>query len=107
MAPTTKDRTTEGPAASEDASAVRINRPAPMIAPMPRATRLFAVKVRLRWLSWACASSTVNDFLRVRLIRFLSNLSECCAGGRTMCRKLALPPDHLFHHAQEISAHDL
>ena len=45
MAPTTNDRITEGPAASPDAAAVRTNKPAPMIAPMPRAIKLLAGQV--------------------------------------------------------------
>src|SRR5690348_1726909 len=92
MAPITKDSTTDGPALSAEASAVRMKSPAPMIAPMPSATRLFAVSVRLRWLSFACASRVANDFLRVRLIRFSRILSF---------------PDYLSHHSQKIAAHDL
>ena len=38
---------TEGPARSAMAAAVRTNRPAPMIAPMPRATRAHGPSVRL------------------------------------------------------------
>ena len=41
-------RTTEGPARSAIAAAVRTNRPAPMIAPMPSATSAPGPRVRLR-----------------------------------------------------------
>src|SRR5579862_2823487 len=79
---------TDGPAASPEAAAVRTKRPAPMMAPIPRAMRLLAVRVRLRSLWLACSSSTFSDFLRVRLIRFagdelsdLQNITSCDGRG--------------------------
>src|SRR5579884_2723655 len=68
MAATMKESVTAGPALSAEAAAVRTNRPAPMMAPTPRATRLLAVRVRFRspWL--ARASRTSSDLRRVRSI---------------------------------------
>src|ERR1700682_5142296 len=88
MAATIKDMITDGPAFSAEAAAVRMNRPAPMMAPTPRATRLLAVKVRLRWLSLACARSTASDFLRVRLIG--SSQSIRVQPSRLASRRLTL-----------------
>src|SRR5450755_758484 len=92
MAATTKDRTTEGPADSADAAAVRTKRPAPMMAPTPSATRLRVVRVRFSSLWEAWFSSPAKDFFRLRLI---------------LLPKMLSLPDHLPHDAQEVAAHDL
>src|SRR3954451_11593864 len=55
---------TEGPALLAAAAAVRTNRPAPMMAPMPRPTRSNAPSVRLRpWWPSASARSCVTDLI--------------------------------------------
>ena len=46
MAATIKERVTAGPAACPAAAAVLTNKPAPMMAPTPKATKLPAPKVR-------------------------------------------------------------
>ena len=50
MAATTNDKVTPEPAASDAAAAVLTNSPAPMIAPIPKATKLPAPKVRFKLL---------------------------------------------------------
>src|SRR3954447_26128547 len=59
--------TTDGPARSAIAAAVRTNRPAPMIAPMPRATSANGPSVRFSVpspLDDASASRRSIDFVR-------------------------------------------
>src|SRR5580692_3486635 len=72
IAPTRNERVTAGPAASADAAAVRTKRPAPMIAPIPSATRPRTVKERLSRLSLACCKSVASDFFLVKLELILS-----------------------------------
>ena len=51
MAATIKPMVTDGPALLAAAAAVRTNKPAPIIAPIPSATRLAALRVLFRPLS--------------------------------------------------------
>ena len=72
MAAMINDNVTAGPAWAPAAAAVLTNKPAPMIAPIPRATRLPAVRVLLRPVSEdACSNKTVSDFFRNKLIQFV------------------------------------
>src|SRR3954452_613609 len=61
---TMKPSVTDGPALLAAAAAVRTNRPAPMMAPMPSRTRSAALSVRLRpWAASASVRSWSIDFL--------------------------------------------
>ena len=57
MAAKIKPSVTDGPAFCAAAAAVLTNKPAPMIAPMPRATSEPAVRVRFKPFSESLASS--------------------------------------------------
>src|SRR5215212_307007 len=72
MAATTNESTTAGPAWSAAAIPVSENRPAPMIAPMPRATRLTGPRVFFKWCSPLSDSALIrsSDFVANRLIYF-------------------------------------
>src|SRR6476659_618034 len=62
-----KPMVTDGPALLAAAAAVRTNRPAPMIAPMPRPIRSKGPSVRLRpWWPSASARSCVTDLIAKR-----------------------------------------
>src|ERR1035438_9552154 len=84
-AATTKESTTAGPALSAATMPVSENSPAPMMAPMPSATRLTGPSVRFKW--WVVSSDsariTSTDFVRNRLIGWFplpKRLSiQCCA----------------------------
>src|ERR1022692_3728163 len=75
MAATTNERTTPGPAFSAAAMPVSENRPAPIMAPMPSATRFTGPSVRLSECSLSSASDLMrsSDFVAVR---YMSDLSE-------------------------------
>src|SRR5215471_8551582 len=70
IAATTKESTTAGPALSAAAMPVSENKPAPMIAPMPRAIKLNGPSVFLRCCSPPSASALMrsSDFVSKRLI---------------------------------------
>src|ERR1035438_3229536 len=55
-----KEKTTAGPALSCAALGVRAKRPAPMMAPMPRAIRFTGPSVRLSW----CAPPSLSRMMR-------------------------------------------
>src|SRR5690242_5333497 len=66
--------TTDGPARSAIAAAVRTKRPAPMMAPMPSATSAPGPRVRLSWPSPVAAPSTSSasmDLVRVNDILWI------------------------------------
>ena len=68
MAATTKDNVTPEPAASEEAAAVLTNKPAPIIAPIPKANKDQAPNVVLRPFSLEAASANKRDndfFLKI------------------------------------------
>src|SRR5207244_457194 len=60
MPASTIERTIAGPACSAAASPVSTKMPVPMIAPMPRVTRLTGPSTRLSEWSPVCAASAVN-----------------------------------------------
>src|SRR5258708_37416059 len=82
MAATIKERVTAEPACSPAAAAVLTNKPAPMMAPIPRAIRLPAPNVRLSPFSespaWDMRES--KDFFRNKLM--LSRFDKFCARKR-------------------------
>ena len=55
-------------AVSDAAAAVRTNKPAPIIAPIPKAIKLPAPRVRFIWLFSACANKSTSDFFLQMLI---------------------------------------
>jgi len=71
MAAIINDMVTAGPAACPAAAAVLTNKPAPIMAPIPRATRLPAPRVRFKPDSpvLACASIADRDFFANKLIQ--------------------------------------
>ena len=64
---------TAGPAFKAAADAVLTNKPAPIMAPIPKATKEPALNVRFKpfSLSEASASKELTDFLINKLIRML------------------------------------
>src|SRR5579872_2090842 len=78
MAAITKDSTTAGPALSAAAMPVRENSPAPMMAPMPRATRLTGPRVLARW----CLPLSDSSMMRLTVLianRLIASLFTKCA----------------------------
>src|ERR1017187_46888 len=74
IAATTNERTTAGPAFSAAAIPVSENKPAPMIAPIPSATRFTGPSVRLS----ECSLSSALDLMRssdLVAVRYMSDLS--------------------------------
>src|SRR5258708_7834171 len=92
MAAATKERTIAGPALVAAATPVKVKMPAPMMAPMPRAMRAAGPRERLR----ECSPVT-SDSERIRSSGFTAN---------KFIDSVLSFPNHLFHYAQEIAAHD-
>ncbi len=89
MPATMKAIVTDGPARSAIAAAVLTKRPAPMIAPIPRATSAHGPRVRLRVPSPvepASASSASIDFVRNREPCTL--YPRCSAAESCDCRRI-------------------
>src|SRR5438067_2753182 len=93
---------TDGPERSAIAAAVRTNRPAPMIAPMPSATSAIGPSVRFRLCSPCAALSAMSwsiDFVLVRESDTAFPLSEWVASRQTagLAAALSTVPDTRAH----------
>src|SRR5260370_11762815 len=92
MAAATKESTIAGLELVAAATPVRVKMHAPMMAPMPRAMSAAGPRERLR----EC-SPVISDSLRIRSSGFTAN--------KFIVSVLSFP-NHLFHYAQKIAAHD-
>src|ERR1051326_249118 len=93
MAATTKESTTAGPAWSAAAMPVSENKPAPIIAPMPKATRLTGPSVRTRW----CLPPSASAMMRSRGL--VANRFMICRNNTTVWNAVARPYAHSIRAA--------
>src|SRR6516225_4568272 len=104
MPATTNARTTDGPARSAIAAAVRTKRPAPMIAPMPSATSAIGPRVRLSVPSPVCADSAIRRSIDLVLNSEPATyppLIEACGTRRLYISEGEKHPDALARIAGE------
>src|SRR5204863_162282 len=117
MPATINASTTDGPARSAIAAAVRTNKPAPIIPPMPSAIRLIEPSERFRLCSpTSCASciSRSRGFLANKfamVFRFLVVVRYCCLLRKgsvalrrpVVCRRsgFGLAPEKINRHASQ------